>query len=686
VSRTVTILFVLLAAALALRCRFIGDVFLEGHVLPYDPDSSYHLWRIEDAVRHHGVPPRFDAFVNAPEGARVILPDGFDAALALPPLLLAGPDASRWDVQVAALAALPILGVLALLALYLLVRRAYGGAAAVVAVALGAVLPAHVDASFLGRVDHHVLEIGLPALALALALGAADPASAGRRRLRAAGVGAAVGALAYGVPVALLHVGAIAFAVTVASLRAARLGDARAAGAMLAAAGWGMALAAAALVPDALGRHGFAYYEPSWLGPSALAGAALAAVALSAAARRGFRPLLAATLALGVATAAAAAFLFRDAAGYLGRQGLLALIGEAQPLWSSPWEALEVYSLALPVVPLLWAALAWRGPPAAWGMAAFGLVGFALACVQGRFGVFLAVPAAGAMAAAIVEAWRRSGRVGRALVALAAVGALVPSGLWLARARLLDVKAAALLDASEWLARHTPPPATARSSHAPAEPTVLTMWGDGSHVAYLADRPVVVAELFHGDYGRGLDDAVRALYGDDPAPILDRRRVGWIVLAAQDASVERAHRAILGLGPAERPPLFSHLYDFDGASVTVRRDGGAEVVPALGDLRLVHDSPYVAGGAPAAKVYERVAGATLVGACAGPGVRARVRVTSDAGRTFDFVSAGPCADGAFRVRVPYAGTAEVLRAPGAAPAAASVAEDDVVAGRDVAVP
>ena len=118
------------------------------------------------------------------------------------------------------------------------------------------------------------------------------------------------------------------------------------------------------------------------------------------------------------------------------------------------------------------------------------------------------------------------------------------------------------------------------------------MWGDGSHVAYHSDRPVVVAELLHGDYGRGLEDAVQSLYGDDPGPIIERRRVRYLVLVAQDPSVEQMHRRILGLGPPTKPPLFPHLFDFDGGSVAIQTDEGTGVIPARGDLRLVHEAGF----------------------------------------------------------------------------------------------
>ena len=56
---------------------------------------------------------------------------------------------------------------------------------------------------------------------------------------------------------------------------------------------------------------------------------------------------------------------------------------------------------------------------------------------------------------------------------------------------------------------------------------------------------------------------------------------------------------------------------------------------------------------------------------------------TDAGRAFDFVSAVPCVNGAFVVRVPYAGMVEILRGD---QAMVVVTENEVVAGREVRVP
>ncbi|MDW8282917.1 MAG: hypothetical protein RMK29_14475 [Myxococcales bacterium] len=677
--RRAWLLLLLLLGALLLRSRCMGDVFLEGHVLPFDPDSSYHLWRIEEAARHPPWPPRFDPFVNAPQGAAVIYPDGFDGLMGTVAFVLSGGAPTRRSVQLVALLANPLLGTLALLALYPLGRQAFGRRAALGAVALGAMLPGHVFPGLLGRVDHHVFELLVPPLVLALLL------AEGRRAARVLGAASLLGALPYLVPTALLHAALLGAALVCAGLRAAWLG-ARPATLLLDSA-VAFAGAAAVVLPDALTRHGLAYEAPSRLPLLLLLLGAGALGLLYLASWGGMRRLLGGLLLLGLAGAVGAAVWLRDALGYLGGGGPLALVVEAQPVWADPWRSLQTHTLALPLLPVLFVALAWPSstrsvPPAAWAVSAMGLGGVALVCLQGRFEALLAGPLALGLGAGAAALWR--GRM-RWAVVLAGATVLAPAVLLLSQLTLLTPDALAVLEATVWLRQHTPPVGPRQGRTSPPY-TLLSLWGEGSHLAYLAERPVVAGSFFHGEYEAGYRDAISILYGDgDPEPVLARRRVRYLVLPAQPSWIEGAHRNMLGLGPPQAPTLYTQLYDFDGSSVTGQ--GGA-LVQARGQLRLRFESAIATRRdgriVPAMKIFERVPGALLEGSCSGRLVRLRLRHPLESGRVVEFLSASPCQGGRFRLRLPYPGSAELIRGPSLE--AITVTEQDVQLGRSVPAP
>jgi len=677
--------FGLFVAAFLLRCRFIGDVFLEGRVLPFDPDSSIHLWRIETAVRDHLQPARFDPFLNAPDGARVILPDGFAVLLAAFARLFHGAGQSRYQVQVACMLAMPLLGAVAVLGVYALGRRIYGHAVGLAAGAIAALLPAHILGGMLGHVDHHVIELALPPFVLALLLGAASAGGARRTMALALGAGALLGVFVHCVPSALLHLAVLTAALVAASIGAAHTGERDGARRLLLGTAVACAVAAALTQLDGRMRDGFAFYRPSALAPVGLLAAAVATFALSQVARRGESALVA--LAAGLALMAGAAlFGLRDALGFVGRAGVLSLVTESQPITVDPFGAVELLTLALPLVPIALVLAARRSPSAgSWALLAAGLAGLALSCLQGRFAVLLAPTASVALGKSTVELWGRSARM-RVAVALVALAAFAPCVRYLARTSLTGVEELSTLEAAEWLARNTPP-AGERSGHTRPPYTVLAMWGVGSHYAYLADRPLVAGGLYHGDYADGLNDDLAALFGDDdPAPILDRRRVEWVVLPVLAPEIEAAHRQIMGLGAPAHPSLYTQLFDHDGAAML----GGGRVFPALDRLRLVHESPFAgerAGRAvPAVKIFRRVKGALLVGRCDSPRVVARIRAVNDQGRAVELVNQAGCANGVFGLRLPYPGSAQVALGPGRPPATVEVSEADVQSGNELAVP
>jgi len=659
---------VIALVGVAMRCRFIGDVFLKDGVLPWGADSMYHLWRIELAVATW-LPPRMDPFMNAPEGTAVIYPDGFDALLAWATRLVGGAEADLFTVQVVPMCAMPLLGGLGVWLTYWVARRCTGDGAALLAALLAAILPAHAFLTVLGRVDHHLFEVIIPALALmALPRVLHEP---GRPWWRAAvGPALGLGALGYLVPAAPLHFAALVVAVWATALRASAAGDERAPAFLQAAA---LAAAGAALLtlPDALTRTGWAAYEPSRLLCALYAGAAAACVLLALAARKGHRALVAASLAGGVVGVILAFTVLGGGLGFVAREGTLALVAESRPVWVQPWVAIQENSWLLPLAPVLFLAMAWRGTPARFALATLGLVGTVFTCLQLRFSVVLLVPLAVASGDAVVRVWdalapRLDGRrartglaIGLALVLALLVG---PSLRDYARTTLLYRQSLSLFAAAMWLKQVSPDPGP-RVPGASAPYSVAAQWNAGNLLSYMSRRPVLAGAMYHGGYERGLHASIRLLHGDDGEAEIARRNVRYVLVQSGDPSLEPFHRRLMGWAPRPRRlPLAGQLYFLDGSLSVGRRMPPGE---AQGRLRLVYDSPYGAtakkGSPPALKIFERVPGAVLEGACSQgvPGVKARMRLTSNQGRKYFWVTRAPCAEGRFSMRLPHGGQVEL---------------------------
>ncbi len=681
-------LSLILVAAVALRCRFIADVFVKGAVLPWGSDSMYHLWRIEAAVKQ-GAVPRVDPFVNAPDGARVIYPDGFDALLAGVARLSAGADADRFTVQVIVMCAVTLLGAGAVAAGWAAARRCVGSGAALLAAFILALLPSHAFLTVLGRVDHHVFEAALPPLALLALARLLEP---GQRAVWPAVLisGALLGALHYLVPAAPLHLAAVAAALWALALRGALARDAGVVRYLLACAA-GAGVAALVTLPDALTRQGWAAYEPSWLMTGLLVAAAAGCALLALAARRGPAAFIGVSVVLGLAAAAAAAGALERGIGFVAREGTLSLVVESGPLWAQPLTALRENTWLLLAAPVLLWLLCRRAPPARFALGALGLVGFALTALQLRFVVALMVPLAVAAAHAAARcqealARRTSARLATAAVALALASALGPA-LWsYAHTTLLARRSLALFDAAAWMRDNTPA-AGARLPGARAPYTVAAGSSAGNLLAYMARRPVLASAMYHADYERGLHAAIEVLYGDNPDAAVHRRKVRYVLVEATDPKLTRFHRRLVGLTP--RPPgpfLAGHFFQTEGSMVTRKGAGGRTVVaPGRAHWRLVYDSPYALTGGrkpvPALKIFERVPGARITGACAGGGpVLARTVQRSNRGRRFAFVHLARCRRGAFSMRFPYAGEVQLR---GAHARAVKVSPEAVTGGRQV---
>jgi dolichyl-diphosphooligosaccharide--protein glycosyltransferase len=144
------VLFLVIAAAFALRLSVWPRVFSDGRVYLDGPDGYYHLRRAAMTLEQWPLVPQFDPMLNYPTGGLISWPPLFDwllATLALP---------WRTDAALERIGAFlpPIMAALQLVVLYLLVRSLRNRRAALAAVFVAAILPAAVRYTLLGNLDH----------------------------------------------------------------------------------------------------------------------------------------------------------------------------------------------------------------------------------------------------------------------------------------------------------------------------------------------------------------------------------------------------------------------------------------------------------------------------------------------------------------------------------------------------
>lgn len=345
------------------------------------------------------------------------------------------------------------------------------------------------------------------------------------------------------------------------------------------------ALLPAAAYPTVLGaldHHGF----EAFLFVAALAGAArgdmtglsvaAAAVALSAASVPAwpvsaaaallalllrFAPAGGAGAALAAAAAAAGALALPLAGrAYLGDPWMHD-IGEAQPLVASGRDLLRAVVALSPGFLLIPLALAlwWRrrAEPAASAALAAAAVALPLALLGARFTIYLAVPAALALAESAAWAARRHGR--RVAILLAAV-ALLPPVRGLAEIPTWPADPSpALAAALDAIRTGTPPAGDDRDPLATPAWGVAAAWDLGHHVLALGRRPAT-ANPFH--VGRAGRIAAHRVLFSPPAggtAAADALRVRCLLLTNLVATGYAGAYRLPG-GPPPIESLFGRLY------------------------------------------------------------------------------------------------------------------------------
>ncbi len=698
----------LAALAFGIRALTWPAVFTDAGIRLVGPDAHYHLRRILWSVESFPHVLTRDPYVRFPLGGEPIWTPAFDwtiAALARATVGTGDPS----GVERLAVWIPPLLGAATVGLLFVVAARGFGRRTGLVAAAILCVLPPHAGYSQVGFVDHHAAVALLATGVLGACLALVSPQR--HRGLAAqplmglaaeAGLGLLLGAALLVWPGSLLHV-AIVQAWLVARVAAAAWSPAgaREAADRAARAAFVHGVAFLLVAPFAMGQRWEVWgalspvvlsdFQPLWLGLPAVGLGVCAGVWRSRAAtgsRAARLGLLAGALLVpGLATLAVPAVRegLHAAGTWLFRgEAFQAVVAESLPLFSDAHgPSLRRANAALtPLVyalPLLLAALvtAPRRREAHRLVAWYAAVLFAATLAQYRFANCFSVLYALVVACSL-ERWlalvrRRPAGVRvalRVVTALIALALLVP----LARAQIRSFATAqrafagepvlarepvahhaALVETARWLRAHSPDTAGWLSPGAPPRYGVLTAWGDGHVVRYVAHRPVV-QDNFGDDVGReGFDAAERyfaATSEDEALAVAGELRVRY-VLVRQSGS---------GHAPAPYAPrsMLVRLEKLRGSAGSVQPGGpaGAPVfAPGLTRHRLLYESQPQESDAAAGgrfKLFEIVKGATVAGkAFPGEVVEARLLLRRD-GTSFEYRCHDRTgADGSYRLRLPY---------------------------------
>lgn len=690
-----------------------------GEWITTDPDSQYHMRRLERALDETGEVAAVDPRLNAPEGAAIPWPPYYTRLLHT---LLApfAPEQGRasW-VERAVGSAACVASVLTSLLALLVAWRLAGAAAGIAAGLLHGLNGAAIEYGKLGNGDHHAYVSLLAGIVLALAsAGFSGTAlvSRGRGALYGALAGAVAG-IALGTWVASLilvvQVQVALFVLLLVNTRRPLAGLGAFALAFHVAA---LALASPAILASPwTATHPWIVVNLSWFHLVYLAAGALLFVPLALRPQgpklRRWMP----AFTVAVVTLATLWTAYSDAAPARGvREGFewvsrvdsfMARIGESQPLVRdgdlSP--LLRTLGFAGFVLPLAWLVLAnltrrgefellpWVVSLPLLGLQAFGQTrfaeGLALALAVG-VGVALARGMSAKLPGKVPFAART------ALAGVVALGLAWPAlarsvEKWSVRDEAIRSERPATLGArlaAEWIGAQ-PPRSTGE--------TVLALWSHGHVIERLAERGSLATNF--GSYvgEAGFRASPRLLLEEDEATLTSEMERFAVRFAIVDSDLPNALNTLLdGVEPERRSryvatgserggevlPAWFRTFGaralFDGEVFGPETAG----IRAWGRLRLVWSAPLLDPGrplrgprdlAPAASVWELVAGAELAArGNAGERFEVELDLALPNGRRVrwrDHALVG--ADGTATLRVPYAtdapnGTARVERAVG----------------------
>ncbi len=564
-------------------------------------DPPYHLLRVARLLAGPQEPGAPDPLVAHPHGAVACWPWGFDWLLALVAGPVAGSPPDPRDIALAASFVICWLGALAIPCLIALGRLVVSRRAVLIGAGLLCLLPAHLDYSFFGRVDHHVIEPLIPLLALAGPLSARRSGSrAGLLRVLASG--AAAGASFALFPAALL-VAASSVVVGGGFLLARRPGL---------AAPYGLAALASTVASLAASPHPgqWVFYSPSLLQVTLMGLLVTGLLTASGAGRSGVRTG-GTRLAWGASGAAMGGLLtlsvcegFREAlvrgVQYFQGSDIAALALESQPLWADVGRTgvLATWLWPLAVVGVgRWLRVA-PGEPgqdiaARRAAATLAVLLLGPALFQRRFLVAASPLLALAVGESLGWLWTACGRAGerwRLLGRIVLVGgvlaALAPSIRHVATLEPLSAMDRAMTRAARALAATSGDPRSWPGGPAsPPRRGVLAPWSHGHVFQWEAGLPTVCDNFFGPpENDAALRRCLSLLYERDEAraaSLLREMEVAFVVLEPPHPDQVRAEAPLIGLDPdtlvtregAFRPAFATTLWGRLGLFARAARPG-----------------------------------------------------------------------------------------------------------------
>ena len=178
----------IVVATVAVLARFLpyAQVFDEGSIRFYDGDNYLHMRKIMLQLREFPAFVSHDYFVGYPQGTPNIKPPLIDYAIAAASLLIGRGDPDVRLVETVA-AVVPVLvgGVTAIL-VCVLAARLFGPAVGLLAGLFLALMPSHMDYTFVGRPDNEMMEPLMVAWMVLAYMGLQASQATGRRRIGAA--------------------------------------------------------------------------------------------------------------------------------------------------------------------------------------------------------------------------------------------------------------------------------------------------------------------------------------------------------------------------------------------------------------------------------------------------------------------------------------------------------------------